>query len=144
MMLENMCEEQPTYLLGRGLILSGNEMCHLAKSIHHHHDGVKGLWWGQAYHEIHGHTFPRPFGNWQRLQQACLLFVKCSILLASQANLYTLLHTIFQVRPIVGLLEKRCGVLCTTMACKWPIMTFLQNDVPHLPFQHIKSVLLVP
>jgi hypothetical protein len=43
MMLENMCEEQPTHLLGRGLILSGNKVCHLAKSIHHYHDGVKAL-----------------------------------------------------------------------------------------------------
>ncbi len=34
-MFENMCEEQPTYLLGCGLILSGNEVCHLAKAIHH-------------------------------------------------------------------------------------------------------------
>jgi len=30
------------------------------------------------------------------------------------------------------------------MAYEWPIMTLLQNDVPHLPFQHIESVLLVP
>jgi hypothetical protein len=41
MVLEDMCEEQPSYLLGRGLILCGNEVCHLAKSIHHHHDGIK-------------------------------------------------------------------------------------------------------
>jgi len=39
--LENMCEEQPSYLLGHGLILCGNEVFHLAKSIHHHHDGIK-------------------------------------------------------------------------------------------------------
>jgi len=43
MMLENMCEEQPTCLLGRGLIFSGNEVCHLVTSIHHHHDGVKAF-----------------------------------------------------------------------------------------------------
>jgi hypothetical protein len=41
MVLENMCEEQPTYLLRRGLILGGNEVCHLTKSIHQHHDGIK-------------------------------------------------------------------------------------------------------
>jgi hypothetical protein len=29
MMLENMCEEQHACLLGRGLILYGNEVCHL-------------------------------------------------------------------------------------------------------------------
>jgi len=27
MVLEDMCEKQPTYLLGHGLILCGNEMC---------------------------------------------------------------------------------------------------------------------
>jgi hypothetical protein len=58
---------KPTRFLGRGLILCGNEMCHLVKSIHHHHDGIKAPWWGQTYHEIHGHTFSRPFRNWQRL-----------------------------------------------------------------------------
>jgi hypothetical protein len=41
MMLEDMCEEQPTCLLGRGVILCGNEVCHLAKSIHRHHDGIQ-------------------------------------------------------------------------------------------------------
>jgi len=41
MMLENMCEEQPSRLLGRGIILGGNEMRHFAKLIHHHHDGIK-------------------------------------------------------------------------------------------------------
>jgi hypothetical protein len=42
MVLEDMCEEQPSYVLGRGLILCGNEVCHLTKSIHHHHhDGIK-------------------------------------------------------------------------------------------------------
>jgi hypothetical protein len=41
MMLENMSEEQPANFLGRGLILYGNEMCHFAKSIHHHHDGIE-------------------------------------------------------------------------------------------------------
>jgi len=41
MVLEDMCEEQLSYLLGRGLILYGNEVCHLAKSIHHYHDGIK-------------------------------------------------------------------------------------------------------
>ncbi len=41
MMLENVCEEQPTCFLDYGLIFSGNEMCHLIKSIHHHHDGIE-------------------------------------------------------------------------------------------------------
>jgi hypothetical protein len=41
MMFENMYEKQLSHLLGRGTILGGNEMCHLAKSIHHHHDGIK-------------------------------------------------------------------------------------------------------
>ncbi len=41
MMLENMCEEQFICLLGHGLILSGDEVHHLAKLIHHYHDGVK-------------------------------------------------------------------------------------------------------
>jgi hypothetical protein len=40
-MLEHVREEQPICLLGRGNIFDGNEMCHLAKSIHHHHDGIK-------------------------------------------------------------------------------------------------------
>jgi hypothetical protein len=29
---------------------------HLAKSIHHYHDGIKSPWRGQTHHEIHGHT----------------------------------------------------------------------------------------
>jgi hypothetical protein len=40
-MLEHVSEEQPSCLLGRGIILGGNEVCHFAKSIHHHHDGIK-------------------------------------------------------------------------------------------------------
>ncbi len=40
-MLENMCEDQSSRLLGCGTILGGDEMWHLAKSIHHHHDGIK-------------------------------------------------------------------------------------------------------
>ncbi len=40
-MLEYMREKQPSRFLGRGIILGGDEMCHLAKSIHHHHDGIK-------------------------------------------------------------------------------------------------------
>jgi hypothetical protein len=43
MMLENVGEEQPPYLLSRGFILRGNEVCHLAKPIHHNHDGIKPL-----------------------------------------------------------------------------------------------------
>jgi hypothetical protein len=41
MVLEDVGEEQPPRLLSRGLILCGNEVCHLAKSIHHHHDGIE-------------------------------------------------------------------------------------------------------
>jgi hypothetical protein len=41
MMLEHMGEEQPSRLLGHGTFLGGNEVCHLAKSIHHHHDGIE-------------------------------------------------------------------------------------------------------
>jgi hypothetical protein len=41
MMLEHVSEEQPSRVLGRGTILGGKEMCHLVKSIHHHHDGIK-------------------------------------------------------------------------------------------------------
>jgi len=41
MMFENMCEEQPSRLLGRGTILGGDEVCHLAKLIHRHHDGIE-------------------------------------------------------------------------------------------------------
>jgi hypothetical protein len=41
MMLEHVGVEQPSRLLGRGTFLDGNEMCHLVKSIHHHHDHIK-------------------------------------------------------------------------------------------------------
>jgi hypothetical protein len=37
MMFEHLRKEQPSRLLGRGGFLGGNEMCHFAKSIHHHH-----------------------------------------------------------------------------------------------------------
>jgi hypothetical protein len=43
MMLENVGEEQPSRLLSRGFIFCGDEVCHLAKSIHHNHDGIKPL-----------------------------------------------------------------------------------------------------
>jgi hypothetical protein len=71
-------------------------------------------------------------------------FVKCPILLASQASLHILLRIVFQVGPIVGPLEERCGALHTTMARKWPVMTFLQDDIPHLPLWDIESILLIP
>jgi len=41
MVLEDVGEEQPPHLLGHGFILCGNEVRHLAKSIHHNHDGIK-------------------------------------------------------------------------------------------------------
>jgi len=43
MMLEHVHEEQPSRLLGRGIFLGENEVCHLAKSINHHHDRIKSL-----------------------------------------------------------------------------------------------------
>ncbi len=39
-MLEHMREEQPSRLLGRGIFLGGNEVCHLAKLINHYHDHI--------------------------------------------------------------------------------------------------------
>jgi hypothetical protein len=53
MMLENVGEEQPSRLLSRGFIFCGDEVCHLAKSIHHNHDGIKPLGRWQTHHEIH-------------------------------------------------------------------------------------------
>jgi hypothetical protein len=41
MMLEHVGEEQPSCLLGCNTFFGGNEVCHLAKSINHHHDGIK-------------------------------------------------------------------------------------------------------
>jgi hypothetical protein len=41
MMFEHVREEQPSHFLSHGIFLVGNEVCHLAKSIHHHHDRVK-------------------------------------------------------------------------------------------------------
>jgi len=41
MMFEHVREEQPFRFLGRGTFLGGNEVCHLFKSIHHHHDHIK-------------------------------------------------------------------------------------------------------
>ncbi len=41
MVLEDVGEEQPPRLLGRGFIFRGNEVRHLAKLIHHNHDGIK-------------------------------------------------------------------------------------------------------
>jgi hypothetical protein len=41
-MLKNTCEEQHACLLGRGLILCGNDVCHLVTSIHHQ------PWWHQS------------------------------------------------------------------------------------------------
>ncbi len=32
-MLEHVCEEQPSHLLGHDIFLGGNEVCHLAKLI---------------------------------------------------------------------------------------------------------------
>ncbi len=40
-MLEHVCEEQPSRLLGRDGFFGGNEVCHLAKSINDHHDRIK-------------------------------------------------------------------------------------------------------
>jgi len=40
-MHEHMCEGQPSHFLGRGTFFGGNEVCHLVKSINHHHDRIK-------------------------------------------------------------------------------------------------------
>jgi hypothetical protein len=40
-MLEHVREKEPFRLLGPGTFLSGNEMCHFVKLIHHHHDRIK-------------------------------------------------------------------------------------------------------
>ncbi len=73
-MLEHVGEEQPSRLLGRGTILGGNEVCHLAKSIHHHHDHIKTLDGGKLVMKSmdtlsHG---PSGMGN-GRNNLACLL-----------------------------------------------------------------------
>jgi hypothetical protein len=39
-------------------------------------------------------------------------------------------YIVFQIRLIIGLIEECCGVFCTTMAHKGPIMTFLQEHIP--------------
>ncbi len=57
-MFEHVGEEQPSRLLGRGTFLGGNEVCHLTKSINHHHDHIEPPWWWQIHHEVHGHTLP--------------------------------------------------------------------------------------
>jgi hypothetical protein len=36
-------EKQPFRFLGHGTLFGGNEVRHLAKSIHHHHDHIKSL-----------------------------------------------------------------------------------------------------
>jgi hypothetical protein len=59
-----------------------------------------------------------------------LPFIEDSILLASQASLHVFFRILFQVGPIVGLLEECGGALYTTMARKGPIMTFLQKHIP--------------
>jgi len=41
MMFEHVHEEQPCHLLGCGTFLGENEVCHLAKLIHHRHDCIK-------------------------------------------------------------------------------------------------------
>jgi hypothetical protein len=41
MVLKNVGEEQPPHLLRRSFIFCGDEVRHLAKSIHHNHDGIK-------------------------------------------------------------------------------------------------------
>ncbi len=40
-MFEHMREKQPLCLLGRGIFLGDNEVCHLVESINHHHDHIK-------------------------------------------------------------------------------------------------------
>jgi len=75
---------------------------------------------------------PSRIDKWS--QQSYLFFIECSILLANQVSLHVFLCIVFQIRPIIGLLEECCGALCTTMARKWPIMAFLQKHIPKPPF----------
>jgi hypothetical protein len=43
MMFEHMREEKPSRLLGYGIFLGGNEVCHLGKSLNHHHYCIKSF-----------------------------------------------------------------------------------------------------
>jgi hypothetical protein len=49
---------------------------------------------------------PQPFGHEHQ----------CPILLASQASFHIFLRTVFQVGPMVGFLEERCGAFCRESA----------------------------
>jgi hypothetical protein len=53
-------------------------------------------------------------------------------------------YIVFQIRLIIGLIEECCGVFCTTMAHKWPIMTLLQEHLLKPPFRNIKLILFIP
>jgi len=66
--LHHMFKEQAGCLLRRAILRSWNEYPILGKLIYHHHDCAIPLRLGQASDEIHGNTFPRPFGNRQQLQ----------------------------------------------------------------------------
>jgi hypothetical protein len=61
---------------------------------------------------------PWKIGN-SRNNPTCF-FIVCLILLVGQASVHVLLCIIFQIRPIIGLLEECYGALCTTMAFKGP------------------------
>jgi hypothetical protein len=71
-------------------------------------------------------------------------FLLSVFLLVNQASLHILLCIVFQVGPIIRFLEERCSALYTTMARKQPIVTFLQDDIPHFPLWDIKSILFIP
>ncbi len=73
-----------------------------------------------------------------------LIFIECLILLANQASLHVFLYIVFQIKPIIGLLEECYGEFCTTMAHKGPIMTFLQKHILKPPFWNIELILLIP
>ncbi len=102
-MLEHVREEQASRLLGHGIFLGGNEVCHLAKLIHHHHDGGK----------LTMKSMDTLSHNASRIDNGCnnptCFFIKCSILLASHTNLHVFLYIVFRIRPIVGLFKECCG-----------------------------------
>jgi hypothetical protein len=54
------------------------------------------------------------------------------------------IYIIFQIKPIIGLLEECGGAFYTTMARKGPIMAFLQKHLPKPPFWNIKPIMFVP
>jgi hypothetical protein len=73
-----------------------------------------------------------------------LIFIEYLNLLANQANFHVFLYIVFQIRPIIGLLEECYGELYTTMAHKGPIMTFLLEHILKPFFWNIELIWLIP